>query len=77
MNCVSAPVYLGVLLEGRLLGVQMLPLHGQAELLHGGGRDPHSRKWICFSLLLSGSCVCICIYIYIYITVRANEALFY
>lgn len=33
----SCLVYLGLILEGRLLGIQVLPLHGQTELLHGRG----------------------------------------
>lgn len=33
-NLLLSLVYLGLLLEGRLLGIQVLPLDGQTELLH-------------------------------------------
>lgn len=36
-------VHLGLLLEGRLLGIQVLSLHGQTELLHGRNWSQHRK----------------------------------
>lgn len=36
-------VYLGLLLDGWLLGLQVLPLHGETELLHGKNWNSSSK----------------------------------
>lgn len=46
-------MYLGLLLEGRLLGLQVLSLYGQAELLHRRGWNKNSKctKELCLNAL--------------------------